>query len=104
MKPEIDHEAAQKWAEAFDVHIQPGVNLSSCYLDAVACLARAEKERDEAHAARDRAMNTTTGRECPELRARLDKATELLRRALHWGPSGNDDTGADIRAFLDERK
>ena len=41
MKPEIDHEAAQKWAEAFDAHIQPGVNLSSCYLDAMAQLDKA---------------------------------------------------------------
>lgn len=78
MKPEIDHEAAQKWAEAFDAHIQPGVNLSSCYLDAMAQL---DKATELLRAALGRSECYDEDHEC-----------------------GETDTTRAIRAFLDERK
>lgn len=87
MKP--DHKAALAKCRAWP-HKS---NTAACYLDAMTCLDKAEKERDVAYGLLD------------ECKARLDKATELLRSVV----AGDDDysTGCDckrcaaIRAFLE---
>ena len=93
MKP--DHEAALAKCRAWP-HKS---NTAACYLDAMARL-KAVRTVLGGYKDSDLASLATT------LKARLDKATELLGRSLDvfeeaniWGTL-NDD----IRAFLDERK
>ena len=111
-----DHEAATKWAEEMlrlnSVSPLGKIgNTAACYLDAMARLDKAEKERDgwkDAYFELIRAIGSTPGNSTSpaaiahELMARLDKATELLRATSEWADSVNPaaQLAVDIRAFL----